>query len=208
MSDLSYECKSLADQYYTYLNAGDFTAAQKLLTDNPTLNTMIINASKINYYTDMAISLERFFKSDVETYLEARFAYKGTYDAATTYVKGNIVDLGGEGFLCRVDSSIGVSPTAHTTTTNWAVIAKQGIQGASGTGLAPRGVWNSTTQYYINDCVADNNILWQCVTGNTNSKPSSNNSNWIALLSVSGLVIVSSAQPATQSTGNLWMKEV
>lgn len=208
MSDLNYANKSLADQYYTYINAGNFTAAQQLLSDNPTLDSMILNAEKINRFNDIALSLEWFFKDDVESYLETRFAYIGTYNASVTYVKGNIIDLNGEGFICRVNSSIGVSPTAHTTTTNWAIIAEQGIQGVSGTGLAPRGVWNSTTQYYTNDCVADNNILWQCRTGNTNSKPSSSNSNWIALLSLSGLVIVSSAQPTTQSTGNLWMKEV
>ena len=208
MSDLNYANKSLADQYYTYINAGNFTAAQQLLSDNPTLDSMILNAAKINRFNDIALSLEWFFKDDVESYLETRFAYIGTYSASVTYVKGNIIDLNGEGFICRVDSSVGVSPTAHTTTTNWAIIAEQGIQGVSGTGLAPRGVWNSTTQYYTNDCVADNNILWQCITGNTNSKPSSSNSNWIALLSLSGLVIVSSAQPTTQSTGNLWMKEV
>lgn len=208
MSDLNYANKSLADQYYTYMNAGNFTAAQQLLSDNPTLDSMILNAAKINRFNDIALSLEWFFKDDVESYLETRFAYIGTYSASVTYVKGNIIDLNGEGFICRVNSSVGVSPTAHTTTTNWAIVAKQGIQGVSGTGLAPRGVWNSTTQYYTNDCVADNNILWQCITGNTNSKPSSSNSNWIALLSLSGLVIVSSAQPTTQSTGNLWMKEV
>lgn len=208
MSDLSADCKELADQYYTYMNASNFTAAQKLLADNPTLNTMIINAQKINYYTDIAVSLERFFKNDVETYLETRFAYKGTYDNIATYVKGNVVDLGGEGFLCRVNSSVGVSPTAHTTTTNWAVIAKQGIQGASGTGLAPRGEWNSTTQYYANDCAAHNNALWQCITGNTNSEPTSSNANWLQLLSNSNLVVTSSSQPTNQSSGCLWFQQL
>ena len=208
MSDLSADCKALADQYYTYMNASNFTAARQLLTDNPTLGTMILNAAKINYFTDMGISLERFFKNDVESYLEIRFAYKGTYDAAVTYVKGNIIDFGGEGFLCRVDSSIGVSPTAHTTTTNWAVIAKQGIQGASGTGLAPRGVWNNSTQYYANDCVGYSNGLWQCMTGNTNSEPTSSNGNWLQLLSNSNLVVTSSGQPTSQSLGGLWFQQL
>lgn len=208
MSDLNYANKSLADQYYTYINAGNFTAAQQLLSDNPTLDSMILNAAKINRFNDIALSLEWFFKDNVESYLETRFAYIGTYNTSVTYVKGNIVDLNGEGFICRVDSSVGVSPTAHTTTTNWAIIARQGVQGVSGTGLSPRGTWSSATTYYVNDCVAHGNVLWQCVIGNSNSEPIGGNANWIALLSLSGLVIVSSAQPTTQSTGNLWMKEV
>lgn len=208
VSDISADYISLATQYYEYKNAGNDTSAAALLTANPALSTMIINAAKINYFTDIAISLERFFKSDVEGYLEATFAYKGTYDAGTAYVKGNIIDYAGEGFICRVASSVGTAPTTHTTTTNWAIIAKQGIQGASGTGLAPRGAWSSATTYYINDCVAYNNTLWQCLLGNTNSEPTSSNSNWLSLLSLTGLVIVSSTQPTTQSVNNLWMKEV
>jgi len=182
VSDLSATYKSLADQYYTYINTGNFTSAQQLLTDNPTLETMIINAKKINKYQNIALALERFFKDDVETYLETRFAYIGTYASGTTYVKGNIVDFGGEGFICRVISSMGVSPTAHSTTENWAIISQQGIQGVSGTGLSPRGVWNVTTNYYVDDCVADNNTLWQCLVANIDSEPTSSNTNWISLL--------------------------
>ena len=205
VSDLNYANKALADQYYTYLNAGNFTAAQQLLTDNPTLETMIINAAKINKYQDIALALERFFKNDVEGYLETRFAYIGTYASGTTYVKGNIVDMNGEGFICRVDSSAGVSPVAHSTTTNWAIIAKQGIQGVSGTGLAPRGIWDNSTAYYVNDCVSYNNILWQCLVENSNSAPSGSNANWIALLSLDN-IICSSSQPISQSVNSLWLQ--
>jgi len=192
MSDLNYTNKALADQYYSYLNAGNFNAAQQLLSDNPTLDSMILNAAKINRFNDIALSLEWFFKDDVETYLELRFAYIGEYDSGTTYVKGNIVSLNGEGFICRLDSSVGVSPTAHTTNTNWAIIAKQGAQGESGTGLSPRGTWNSSTTYYVDDCVSYNNILWQCLVENSNSAPSGTNTNWVSILSLSlsGCVVV------------------
>ena len=208
MSDMSATNKSLMDQYYTYINAGNFTSAQQLLTDNPTLQAMIINAAKINKFIDSVIAVERFFKNDVEGYLESTFAYIGTYSSGTTYKKGNIVDLNGESFICRVTSSIGVSPTAHTTTTNWAIIAEQGIQGVSGTGLAPRGAWDNTTQYYANDCVGHNNVLWQCITGNTNSEPTSSNGNWLQLLSNSNLVVTSSSQPTNQSSGCLWFQQL
>ena len=208
VSDTSYAYKDLIAQYYAYKNAGNDAAAAQLLSDNTMLSEMIINAEKINKYQDIAIALERFFKNDVEGYLETRFAYIGDYATGTTYVKGNIVDFGGEGFICRVDSSVDVSPVAHSTTTNWAIIAKQGIQGVSGTGLSPRGIWNNSTQYYANDCVGHNNVLWQCITGNTNSEPTSSNGNWLQLLSNSNLVVTSSSQPTNQSSGCLWFQQL
>jgi len=208
MSDLSSAYKDLATQYYTYKNAGNDSAAAQLLVDNPTLDTMILNAAKINRFNDIALSLEWFFKDNVETYLEARFTYAGEYASGTTYVKGNIISLNGEGFICRITSSVGVSPTAHTNTTNWAIISKQGIQGVSGTGLAPRGDWNSSTSYYVNDCVAHNNVLWQCMTENANSEPTISNGNWLQLLSNSNLVVTSSSQPTNQSSGCLWFQQL
>jgi len=205
MSDASYAYKDLIAQYYAYKNAGNDTAAAQLLTDNPTLDTMILNAAKINRFNDIALSLEWFFKDDVETYLESRFAYIGEYDSGATYTKGNIVSLNGEGFICRVDSSVGVSPTAHITTTNWAIIAKQGIQGVSGTGLSPRGGWDNLTTYYVNDCAAHNNILWQCLVQNSASEPVSGNTNWLALLDLSTLVC-SATQPTNQAVNSVWLQ--
>ena len=205
MSDLNYTNKALADQYYSYLNAGNFNAAQQLLSDNPTLDSMILNAAKINRFNDIALSLEWFFKDDVETYLELRFAYIGEYDSGVPYVKGNIVSLNGEGFICRLNSSVGVSPIAHTTNTNWAIIAKQGAQGESGTGLAPRGIWNSSTTFYVNDCASHNNILWQCLVQNSASEPASGNTNWLALLDLSTLVC-SATQPTNQAVNGVWLQ--
>jgi len=205
MSDLSSAYKALADQYYAYKNAGNDTAAAQLLVDNPTLDTMIINAAKINKFIDATLALENWYNDDIKPFFENRFANKGEYNAATTYLQGNVISCNGEGFICRVTSSIGVSPTAHTTTTNWAIIAKQGIQGVSGTGLAPRGAWNSSANYYVDDCAADNNILWQCLVANSNSKPTSGNTNWLAILSLDS-VICASSQPVNQSSGSLWLQ--
>lgn len=187
MSDASYAYKALISQYYTYKNAGTAegdTAAAQLLIDNPVLDTMIINAKKINKFIDACIALERWYNDDIKPFFEYTFAYKGEYVPATTYKQGNVISYNGEGFICRVASSVGVSPTAHTTTTNWAIIAKQGIQGVSGTGLAPRGAWNNSTTYSVNDCVSHSNSLWQCLVENTNSEPVGTNSNWVLLFNI------------------------
>ena len=205
MSDLDATTKPLADQYYTYINAGNFTSARQLLTDNPNLEASILNAAKINKSIDATLALENWYTDDIKPFFENRFANKGEYNASTTYLQGNVISLNGEGFICRVASSVGVSPTAHTTTTNWAIIAQQGIQGVSGTGLAPRGTWNSATNYYVNDCVADNNILWQCLVANINSEPTSSNTNWLKLLDIN-ILVCSSTQPTSQSVGDIWFQ--
>ena len=88
------------------------------------------------------------------------------------------------------------------------LIAKRGVQGVSGTGLVPRGVWDSSSSYEKDDCVAGNNSLWQCVTPNINSKPSIANNNWIELVSFANLIITSTAQPTNQEVGNVWIKEI
>jgi len=185
MSDASYAYKTLIDQYYTYKNAGNDTAAAQLLIDNPVLDTMIINAKKINKFIDACIALERWYNDDIKPFFENRFANKGEYNASTTYLQGNVISYNGEGFICKVASSVGVAPTAHTNNTNWAIIAKQGIQGVSGTGLAPRGAWDNSTTYSVNDCVSHNNSLWQCLVENTNSEPAGANSNWVLMFNIS-----------------------
>ena len=208
MSDITSDDLPLVNQYEAYLAANNFAAAAKIITDNPGLDSKLFNAAKLNRVDNRTIAMERTINNLLEDFMISRLTYIAEYSADTTYEKTNIVSFNGEGFMCRVDGTKGVAPTQHTTTTNWAVIAKQGIQGASGTGLAPRGEWNSTTQYYANDCAAHNNALWQCITGNTNSEPTSSNANWLQLLSNSNLVVTSSAQPVGQSSGNLWFQQL
>ena len=220
MSDLNYENKSLADRYYTYINAGNFTAAQQLLSDNPTLDSMILNAAKINRFNDIALSLEWFFKDNVDGYIDGKqnefdtyvddFRYLGDYNNSVSYVKKNIVYFSGCTYICRIPSN-GVSPIVNETTANWGLISKKGDkgdQGVSGTGLSPRGQWDSAITYYKDDMVIDNENMWQCIVENINSKPSTSNTSWLKMIIDANIVIVSSAQPSNQYVGCLWMKEV
>ena len=41
-----------------------------------------------------------------------------------------------------------------------------------------KGAWSSSTQYIADDIVQYNNSAWTCLTTNTNSAPSTGNSNW------------------------------
>lgn len=208
MSDITSDDLPLINQYETYLAANNFAAAAKILTDNPGLDSKLFNAAKLNRVDNRTIAMERTINNLLEDFMISRLTYIAEYSADTTYEKTNIVSFNGEGFMCRVDGTKGVAPTQHTTSTQWALISQQGIQGVSGTGLAPRGIWNSSTQYYANDCVGYNNCLWQCMTGNTNSEPTSSNANWKQLLSNSNVVVTSSSQPTNQSSGCLWFQQL
>lgn len=185
MSDVSAEDKPLVLQYYAYLNAGNDASAAALLDSNPSLQTKIFNAAKFNKVADGIVALQRYFIDELQTYLNEQLTYKEPYNASTTYKKTNIVSYNGEGFICRVNSSKGVAPVSGTTTTNWAIISKQGVQGVSGTGLSPKGGWSSLSSYYKDDCVVYNNSLWQCLVDNTNSEPNVSNTNWVLMFGLS-----------------------
>ena len=55
--------------YNTYYAAGDFTNANAVLDANPKLKQMIINAEKMNRIEHMIIAMQRFYFSDVQTFL-------------------------------------------------------------------------------------------------------------------------------------------
>jgi len=75
----------------------------------------------------------------------------------------------------------------NASTATWAYVSCiKGSTGASGTGLAPRGVWNNVENYYINDCVSHDNHLWQCLVDNSNSEPTLVNTNWFSILTYPG----------------------
>ena len=205
MSDITSDDLPLVNQYETYLQNQNYAAAAKILTDNPGLDAKIWNAKKFNKLDQSVVAMERTINELLDDYLIARMTCTGEYSADTTYSKTNVVSFNGEGFMCRIDGTKGIAPTQHITTDTWALIAKQGIQGLTGTGLTPRGYYNSTAAYSVNDLVADNNALWQCLIGCTGSEPTSTNTNWQFLMALD-LVIASATQPSDVTTCTLWLQ--
>jgi len=79
------------------------------------------------------------------------------------------------------DVTIGTLPTDDTY---WIPLTLRGAQGASGTGLSPRGGWSSIIQYYTDDCVAYNNALWQAKRDNLNAVPQDVSDDWQRLMAL------------------------
>lgn len=50
------------------------------------------------------------------------------------------------------------------------------------TGFTPRGDWDITAQYYVNDLVVFEDLVWVCSQDNIGLDPSSNPSNWMEFI--------------------------
>ncbi|MEG2381076.1 MAG: hypothetical protein RSB38_05215, partial [Oscillospiraceae bacterium] len=87
----------------------------------------IFNAVNANKQTDGLIAVQTYFKNDLQNYLNEQLTYREPYNPSTAYKKTNIIDFNGEGFICRVAGAKGVAPVNGSTTTTWALIAKQGV---------------------------------------------------------------------------------
>lgn len=56
-------------RYYTYINAGQISQALAVLETNPDLKRAIINAENMNKLRDAIIAMERYYLSDIQSYL-------------------------------------------------------------------------------------------------------------------------------------------
>lgn len=165
MSDLSSSDIPAVNEYYAYYNAGNLTAAAELLANNPSLMSKLFNAAKFNVLHDALIALQRYYKMDVQTFIEKtrgtlekeveQFTPMGEYDPEATYVQFNVVYYNGCSYICKQSELTGVPPTPEVTDENWGLLAARGEQGVSGTGLSWRGTYSAETDYYVDDCVTD-----------------------------------------------------
>ena len=165
MSDLSSRDIPTVNEYYAYYNAGNLTAAAELLINNPSLMSKLFNAAKFNILRDAIVALQRYYKSDVQAFIDktrgtleeevAQFTPMGDYDPKKTYRQFNVVLFDGCSYICKQPKLTGIAPTPEATDENWGLLAARGVQGASGVGLSWRGAYSSEIDYYVDDCVTD-----------------------------------------------------
>lgn len=164
------------------------------------LATKLFTAATFNSLFDEIIALENFFNDEVQGYIQDKqaefdakvdaFKVIGEWSGLVTYEFLNIVTKYGASFVAKRENT-NVAPVENQTTDDWGLLAKkgeQGPQGASGTGLSPRGLWDATVQYFTDDCVARNNILWQALEDNIDSEPTSQNTKWMAIMNLTEAV--------------------
>lgn len=194
------------NQYYTLYDSGDLVGAKNILETNPNLKRMIINAENLNKLRDGLISVERYYLNDVQQYLVEIVKYKGSWSSSAKYTKYDVVTYvrngATESFMgIATDIPIGTLPTS---TTYFIPITIRGEQGESGTGLSPRGYWLSTSQYYQDDCVSYNNMLWYAKRDNLNKVPQPVSDDWEVILQMPQQIAISSNEPSGQNPDDLW----
>ena len=183
VQDVTLSAKPYVDLYNQYYSQGDFDNANQVINDHPELLTMMLNMTLINQIIDEIKATQRTFKDDVESYIFTIVKIKGEFSKSTKYTKYNIVYFENLPYMGIADDiPIGTLPT---NITYWYPLAIKGEQGESGLGLTPRGAWNDSTQYYKDDMVAYNNILWGALADNINYIPNESSSMWLKLLSFS-----------------------
>ena len=183
VQNVTLSAKPYVDLYNQYYSQGDFDNANKVINDHPELLTMMLNMNLVNQIIDEIKATQRTFKDDVESYIFTIVKIKGTFSKSTKYTKYNIVYFENLPYMAIADDiPIGTLPT---NLTYWYPLAIKGEQGESGLGLSPRGAWNDSTQYYKDDMVAYNNILWAALADNINYIPNESSSMWLKLLSFS-----------------------
>lgn len=208
MQDVDISTKKLVEQYYGFVNSGDFTSAAQLIENNPSLKASIFNAEKFNMIRDMIISMQRFYKDDVRNYLIELVEFKDEYNDKAQYSKYDVVlypDADAiNAYMCITDDTpIGTEPTNDTY---WIPFTYRGQQGASGAGLAWRDEYSQVVQYYKNDCVQYNGIVWCAKKDTIGVTPSSGASeNWSIFMEITKQIKFSTSQPVGQVENDIWI---
>ena len=185
-TDVSNNVYAAWKQFNTYIANGEFANATTLLQSNTELQKCIIDSVYINKLSKTVEEIQDLFLNNIQTYIHETVVDKGKWNNTTKYVKYNFVTYEVDGIVhtyeCLNDSTpIGTVPT---DTTYWIPRVIRGEKGDSGLGLVPRGAWNSSVQYYKDDLVAYNNVLWVANEDNIGLYPNDSSTVWYSVLSL------------------------
>ena len=206
-------------EYQSAMEAGNIIQAHEALANITNGAQKLLTAEKINKIFNSVEALERFLASDIVPYITQlqtnwqaeinKFIYRGNYSSSTSYVVNNIVSytVGAYKYLyICIQNAKGKAPT---NTTYWQQLTIVGLQGISGEAMSFLYEWSAVTEYVAQDCVSYNGKLWGCLQTNTNSAPSSTNTNWEELMSIDPVQYpVQASEPVSQEVGDLWFQVV
>ena len=194
MEDITTGDVTLLTQYQQAMLQGNFQAARQALSQMINANNKLIDSVKINTLFDTCVALERFYKSDIEPYLEQKqqeweatvaiftndFGYVGNFSLSGIYKRNNIVSqpiTGTNNTLLYIALQDTQNQPLHNTI-YWRPLTIIGNDGEAGEGTAFLGAWNSTQNYTADDVVAYNNQLWQATQANTGQTPAEGSQYW------------------------------
>ena len=191
--------KPYIDQINAYIQAGNFTGAQAVMTAHPELANVIINAASLQRLMDANIAVQRTWSSSIFSQIANIVKNKGAYNSTTLYPMFSIVTYNYQAYMNIATST--PKGTLPTNTTYWTVLTLQGI---AGTGMAFYTSWSSTQAYKLQDCVPYNNNLYVCIQAHTNQNPATATAYWSSIITIPKQIPISSSQPSGQGTDELW----
>ena len=218
MLNMSVEDGAAVTGYQQAMQAGNNTLARQYYSQITNANQKFIDATKMNTLMDTCVALQKFYKTDIEPYIQSQqtiwgnrinqFNYVGDYSASTLYAVNNFVTYTASGvrnvYICVKVPPIGTAPT---NTTYWRKLSIQGLQGPSGENLSFRYAWDSGEVYYPQDVVVYDNVVWGCLVQNSNKTPQSGSTYWRSIYSPQQVVYPFSTQePTNMQEGYLWFK--
>lgn len=204
--------------YQQAMRDGNYSLAQQYFSQIPNGTQKMLDANKINSLMETCIAIQRFYESDIEPYLNNKqnewegiintFKYLGDYSNSISYKKNNFVTSNINNyqqlFLCILDAPIG---TNVNNTIYWRPLTLRGAQGESGATLSFRYTWDSSQNYYPQDVVAYNNMVWCAKLQNVNQTPSTTSQYWDLLYTASQEIYpFSTTTPSFTESGSLWFE--
>lgn len=150
------------------------------------LQDYIITPETWNYFGDVLINMQKFFKEGVEPYIEDRkkefqqeidkFAYLEEWKPDIYYYKKNIVKSGGSAYIAKLDNINQPPPIAKY----WGLIAEKGDKGEPSLNIHYRGEYDPAMAYVQGDAVVfgEKHKLWYYAKKNTQGNPPTNPEYW------------------------------
>ena len=146
--DLNASDIPLMRQYQGYIDSGNITLAQQVLEDNPHLKNKIISADKMNNITDGLKTVQKFFKDNVNGYIDTKQQEMQDYvDVKTTELT-----------------------TKQTTSINTMETKKQEMLNEVGK-FSYKGIYSKITQYYKWNTVKFRGNVYLCIADVLGSDP-------------------------------------
>lgn len=214
MLNITREDGSLVANFQKAMQDGDITTAQSYYNRIENADRKFLDANKLNELIDTCEAVERFYDSDIYSFVTNKenewyekassFTYCGEYSVDKNYYVNNFVVYYSNLYLCIKDAPIG-SDSYPTNTKYWIKLSFQGEQGESGTGASFRYQWANNVHYTEEDIVTYGNGIWCCRQPSFNNPPAIGSTEWEQILS-SRLTsyAVTDVRPTSLSSGDLW----
>lgn len=171
-----------------------YSNAFNILENNPQLNSKKFTADKINLISTLLSTLQNYYQNDVGYILDElkdkvqiiidNYILMGEWDSSKIYQIYNFVNY--NNYLYMYINNNKTSGNLPTNSNYWLRIDLKGINGAYGTGLNLKYVWNSNKIYKPLDVVYYNDKLWVTLIENKNTPPST------TIIETSGVTILTS----------------